>query len=76
MAVTPLQVWSERRPAVYAALELVPSRPREIAWRLYWHVWLRLKYWSFYPVTNPRMTRLAITLAVAGYIAWRRQHAL
>lgn len=63
--LTPLQVWSEVRPAVHAAASRAPGPVQVIAWRLYWSVWLRLRYWSFYPVTNPRLTYL-VCLAIAG----------
>jgi hypothetical protein len=43
-------------------------------WSWYWHIWLSLRYWSFYPVMNPRTTRALVRVViVAGVLVAHRR---
>lgn len=73
-AVLAASAWMNAKPFVYRILtsELLPIPVRNAGWWLYWHVLLRLTFWTYYPVVNPATSRLLIILSIAAYMAWRR----
>jgi hypothetical protein len=72
------KVWADRRPVVYELLEdrlIRFPRLRSRLWWLYWNVYLRLRFWSWWPAANPRTTYWLCLLVAAITIGISRSRA-
>ncbi len=71
-----LRRWASLRPSFHYVLSStrLPSGAKNLLWSWYWHVWLSLRYWSYWPTANPRLTRgmVRAALVAAVYLAHRR----
>lgn len=69
-----LSTWANARPFVYRILTapILPTALRNAGWWLYWHIWLRLSFWTYYPVMNPATSRLVLLIIIAIVIKHTR----
>ena len=47
-----------------ASSSRVPRSVTAGLWQWYWHVWLNVRYWAYWPVANPRLFRLMVRVLI------------